>query len=152
MKTQNISKLALWLCMGIAVVILICFFAIGFDNINDEGQPEPQFTNILIYAIYAYVAVLAVLTIWNAVQAVFKYKDGGLTKVFLYCGGSLILYFLFRYVICGGQEVPEGAEYTATDMATADAYIWTIGILFLVAVVACVICATGILSKSAIKK
>lgn len=152
MKTQNISKLALWLCMGIAVVILICFFAIGFDNINDEGQPEPQFTNILIYAMYAYVVVLAGLTIWNLVLSVIKYKDGGLKNVILYCGGSLVVYLLFRYAICGGQEVPEGVEYTATDMAVADAYIWTIGLLFLVAVVACVICATGILSKSAIKK
>ncbi|MBQ0049330.1 MAG: hypothetical protein KBT12_03695 [Bacteroidales bacterium] len=151
MKTQKISKLALCICVGIIIVVLGLFFFVGFDSVNDEGGNEPQFTNLLIMTMYAFVVVLAVLTIGNLCLAVTKFRDTGLIHVLAYCGGSIVLYNVLR-LICGGQEVPEGAEYTASDMATADAYILTIGILFLVAIVVSFICATGILSKSAIKK
>ena len=112
---------------------------------------EPKFTNVLILGMYAYVVVLAGLTIWNLVMAVTKFRDGGLIRVITYCGGSMVLYFVLR-MLFGGQEVPEGAEYTTTDLAVADAYIWTIYILFLAAAIVSVICASGVLTKSAVKK
>lgn len=152
MKIQNVSKLAMWVGMGIAVLVLGLFFVVGFDNPSEEvmDHNEPQFTNLLIYTMYAFVAVLAGLTIWNLVLAVTKFRDGGLMKVIAYCGGSIILYIILR-LVCGGQEAPEGAEYTGSDMALADAYIYTIYVLFLAAIVVSVICATGILTKSAVK-
>ncbi len=153
MKIQNISKLAMYLGMGIAVLVLVLFFIVGFDNPSAEvpGKNDPTLTELLMYVMYAYVVILAALTIWNLVMAVTKFRDGGLIRVITYCGGSLVLYFIFR-MICSGQEAPEGAEYTGTDMAVADAYIWTIGILFLGAVVVSVLCASGIMAKSATKK
>ncbi len=151
MKTQNLSKLVMWACMGIAVLILLLFFFVGFDEVNEDGLNEPKFTNVLILGMYAYVVVLAGLTIWNLVMAVTKFRDGGLIRVITYCGGSMVLYFVLR-MLFGGQEVPEGAEYTTTDLAVADAYIWTIYILFLGAAIVSVICASGMMTKSAVKK
>ena len=91
------------------------------------------------------------MTIGNLALAVTKFRDSGLIRVITYCGGSVALYFIFR-VIWGGQEVPEGAEYTSTDMAVADAYIWTIGLLFVAAVAVTAVCASGLMMKTATKK
>lgn len=153
MKIQNISKVVMMACMGIAVLIFGLFFFVGFDTPSEEvmDKNDPQFTNLLIYVMYGFVLVLAALTVWNLVMAVTKFRDGGLIRVITYCGGSLVLYFVLR-MLFGGQEVPEGAEYTSTDLAVADAYIWTIYILFLGAAVVSVICASGMMAKSAVKK
>lgn len=139
--------------MGIAVLVIVLFFCIGFDTPSPEvaDKNEPTLTGVLMYTMYAYAGILTALTLANLGLAVTKFRDGGLIKVIAYCGGSLVLYVLFR-IICNGQEAPEGANYTSADMAVADAYIWTIAILFLAAVVASVVCASGIMSKSAIKK
>jgi len=150
MKTQKISKLALLVCVVITVVVLGLFFFVGFDSVNEEGGAEPQFTELLMWTMYAFVGVLGLLTIGNLLLAVTKFRDGGLIRVIIYCGGSILLYVIFRLVF-GGQEAPEDVDYTGTDMAIADAYIYTIYILFLIAVVVSAVCASGILSKSATK-
>lgn len=153
MKIQNISKLALYLGMGIAVLVLVLFFCIGFDTPSEEvaDKNEPQLTDLLIWSMYFYVFILAAFTIGNLALAVTKFRDSGLIRVITYCGGSLVLYFIFR-MICSGQEAPEGVKYTGADMAVADAYIWTIGILFVVAAAVSVLCASGFMAKSATKK
>lgn len=153
MKSQNISKLVLLASMGIAVLVVVLFFLIGFDEPSATvlDKNEPKLTGVLLFTMYAYIGLLAIFTIGNLALAVTKFHDGGLIKVLAYCGGSIILYWVFR-LICSGQEAPEGAEYTGTDMAVADAYIWTIGILFVAAVAVSVLCASGFMAKSAIKK
>ena len=148
MKTEKISKLVLLICVVIAVVVVGAFFA-TLSNTNDEG--EPILTEVIMWTMYLYVVVLAALTIGNLALAVTKCRDSGLIRVITYCGGSVALYFIFR-VIWGGQEVPEGAEYTSTDMAVADAYIWTIGLLFVAAVAVTALCASGLMMKTATKK
>lgn len=148
MKTEKISKLVLLICVVIAVVVVGAFFA-TLSNTNDEG--EPILTEVIMWTMYLYVVVLAALTIGNLALAVTKFRDSGLIRVITYCGGSVALYFIFR-VIWGGPEVPEGAEYTSTDMAVADAYIWTIGLLFVAAVAVTALCASGLMMKTATKK
>ena len=148
MKTEKISKLVLLICVVIAVVVVGAFFATR-SNTNDEG--EPILTEVIMWTMYLYVVVLAALTIGNLALAVTKFRDSGLIRVITYCGGSVALYFIFR-VIWGGQEVPEGAEYTSTDMAVAYAYIWTIGLLFVAAVAVTALCASGLMMKTATKK
>ena len=148
MKTEKISKLVLLICVVIAVVVVGAFFA-TLSNTNDEG--EPILTEVIMWTMYLYVVVLAALTIGNLALAVTKFRDSGLIRVITYCGGSVALYFIFR-VIWGGQEVPEGAAYTSTDMAVADAYIWTIGLLFVAAIAVTALCASGLMMKTATKK
>lgn len=148
MKTEKISKLVLLICVVIAVVVVGAFFA-TLSNTNDEG--EPILTEVIMWTMYLYVVVLAALTVGNLALAVTKFRDSGLIRVITYCGGSVALYFIFR-VIWGGQEVPEGAAYTSTDMAVADAYIWTIGLLFVAAVAVTALCASGLMMKTATKK
>ena len=148
MKTEKISKLVLLICVVIAVVVVGAFFA-TLSNTNDEG--EPILTEVIMWTMYLYVVVLAALTIGNLALAVTKFRDSGLIRVITYCGGSVALYFIFR-VIWDGQEVPEGAADTSTDMAVADAYIWTIGLLFVAAVAVTALCASGLMMKTATKK
>lgn len=135
MKTQNLSKLIMWICVAVIVVVLGLFLFVGYDTPSEEiaDKNDPQFTSLLIYTTYAFIGILGVLTLVNFAMAIFKNKDTGLIRVFVACAAALALYFIFR-LIFGGQVAPEGAEYTGDDMAVADAYIYTIGILFVVTI------------------
>lgn len=164
MKTQNISKYALWLCVGIAIVVLGLFFFVGFDNENEAKLKDPENTNLLIYAMYGFTIVLTVLTLVNLVLAVFKFRDGGLMRILISIVSSLGLFAIFRYIICSGQEVAandpllklyddgkltiqEQMQQLANDMAMADAFIWAVGILLVLAIAAWLVCASGILGR-----
>lgn len=147
MKTQSISRIALWVCVGVLAVVLGLFFFVGFDEPSADvaGKNDPMFTSLLMFTMYAFSIIATILTAINFALAMFKFRDTGLMRVFVACFASSALYVIFRLVF-SGQVVPEGASYTSADMAVADAYIWTIAILFVIAVVVSVVCASGIMN------
>ncbi len=148
MKTQYISRMALWISMGLFAIVLGLFFFVGFDEPSMEvsGKNEPMFTGLLIFTMYAFTIIAIILTSINLALAMFKFRDTGLMRVFAACFSAAFVYVVFR-IIFSGQVAPEGANYTSSDMAVADAYIWTIAILFTLAVGASIVCATGLLSN-----
>lgn len=153
MKTQLISRIALWVSMGLSALIFILFFLVGVGEINEAGKNEPTMTNAVIGIVLVFSIALVILTIVNFFHAVAKCKDKGLLRVLVAFAAPIIL-MVICYFICGNQEVPEAMEgkITSTDMALADACIYPIALLVIVSIICTVLCATGILSKSAIKK
>ena len=127
MKTQMISKLALWGCIGLFALVLALFVFLDEDTSVD----------IMCYAMYAYIGAMLILMLVNFGLAIGKFRDGGLMRV-LVAGGASFVLLIALYFITGD---------------VSDAFIITsFYVLLPLAAIAAVVCATGILSKSAAKK
>lgn len=95
MKTQVISKITLWACMGIGLLVFLVFLFGGSETetrVNDGHTTEltiPNFTDMLIYVMYAFILAAAVGTIINFVLSITKYRDNGLIRMFIACAASV---------------------------------------------------------------
>ena len=125
MKTQLISKLTMWALLGIAILLLVLFAVLG----EDTG------TELLMYGMYAYGAIMVAGMLANAVMSI-KNKDWGLIRVIIAVVATFVLYFIFS-LVAGGEG----------DEALADGYCYTIYALTLLAIVAVIGCASGIIYK-----
>ena len=125
MKTQLISKIAMWVLLGVAILLLGLFIGLG----------EDQGTEILMYGMYLYGAIMVAGMIANMVMS-FQNKDWGLIRVIIAVVATFALYFIFSLVVGG-----EGDE------AIADGYCYTIYALTILAIVAVIGCASGIIYK-----
>lgn len=125
MKTQVISRLVQWAGIGLAVVLLGAFIGLG----EDAG------TEVLMYGMYLYGAVMVIGMVANMAMS-FKNQDWGLIRVIIAVVASLVLYLIFSLVVGG-----EGDEATASGWCLA---IYALTILAIIAVIGC---ATGIIYK-----
>ena len=125
MKTQLISKLAMWALLGIAILLLVLFAVLG----EDTG------TELLMYGMYAYGAIMVAGMVANMVMS-FRNKDWGLIRVIIAVIATFVLYFIFS-LVAGGEG----------DEALADGYCYTIYALTVLAIVAVIGCASGIIYK-----
>ncbi|GEM_PF-4890730 len=126
MKTQLISKLTMWTLLGLAILLLVLCFVLGAE---DTG------TDILMYGMYAYGAIMVIGMLANAVMSV-RNKDWGLIRVIAAVVATFVLYFIFS-LVAGGEG----------DEALADGYCYTIYALTILAIIAVIGCATGIIYK-----
>ena len=69
MKIQKISSYALYACFAIAAVCFAVFYLVGYDNMEGE-YVAPQFTELLLWLMYAFVAINIVLMVWSGVKSV----------------------------------------------------------------------------------
>lgn len=150
MKPQVISKIAMWAGIGISALVFALFMLVGFDQTNDEGQSDPQMTPVLIWLAFAFIIILTILTLANLFVSVFKYKDNGLLRVLVAAAIPTVM-VIISTLLNQGQEIPAGKECTSFDLALADGFIYPIFIILAVAVIAAIVCASDILSKSAVK-
>ena len=125
MKTQLISRLVQWALIIGAVLLLVLMFVLG----EDTG------TDILMYGMYAYGAIMVAGMLANAVMSI-KNKDWGLIRVIIAVIATFVLYFIFS-LVAGGEG----------DEALADGYCYTIYALTILAIVAVIGCAAGIIYK-----
>lgn len=125
MKTQLISKVAMWALLGIAILLLVLFAVLG----DDAG------TELLLYGMYAYGIIMVAGMIANMVMS-FRTKDWGLIRVIIAVVVTFVLYFIFRLFATG-----EGDE------ALAEGYCYTIYALTALAIIAVIGCASGIIYK-----
>jgi len=125
MKTQLISKLAMWALLGVAILLLVLFAVLG----EDTG------TDLLMYGMYAYGAIMVLGMLANMVMS-FQNKDWGLIRVIIAVVATFVLYFIFS-LVAGGEG----------DEALADGYCYTIYALTVLAIIAVIGCATGIIYK-----
>ena len=91
--------------------------------------------DILMYGMYAYGAIMVAGMLANAVMSI-KNKDWGLIRVIIAVVATFVLYFIFS-LVAGGEG----------DEALADGYCYTIYALTLLAIVAVIGCASGIIYK-----
>ena len=90
MNIEKISKITLWVLMGVSVIIFILFFFVNFD-IKWEENPKmnaPQFTDVLII----WALVLCVATFIIMLISFFMYvKEYGFNKSYIYTWGLPIV-------------------------------------------------------------
>lgn len=125
MKTQLISKLAMWALLGIAILLLVLFVVLG----EDTG------TELLMYGMYAYGAIMVAGMVANMVMS-FQNKDWGLIRVIIAVVATFVLYFIFS-LVAGGEG----------DESLANGYCYTIYALTVLAIIAVIGCASGIIYK-----
>ena len=90
MNIEKISKITLWVLMGISAVIFILYFVVGFDNPYEENPKmnDPQFLDVvLIWGIVLTIATLILMLV-----SFFMYvKEYGFNKSYIYTWGLPII-------------------------------------------------------------
>lgn len=161
MKIEKISKMALYICVGIILVSFGAFLTIGYDNPMGDYN-EPQLTDVIMWLMYLLVAATSLLTLWSVVRSIQcnKGNDSSATtgvpggKITLVTIGLLILSLAVGYGLGIGE-----ADFTASDgtvtagswVTIVDAFCVSIAILMVAAAAAVVVSMTGILTKNASK-
>ena len=106
---SKVSKIAFYLAMAISVVLIVLFFFVGFNDtetINNNDMRAPQFTDALLYWIYALTGIAVVLVlVFSLVSFAKNFKDNplGAVKGLL---GVLLLVALFGVAYALASEEP----------------------------------------------
>jgi len=90
MNIEKISKITLWVLMGVSAIIFILFFVVNFDTKWEENPKmnNPQFTDVLII----WALVLCVATLIIMLISFFMYvKEYGFNKSYIYTWGLPIV-------------------------------------------------------------
>ncbi len=83
MKASKIASIVYYALMAISVVVLLLFFCVGFGNM--ESLPSgyyrsPQFTDFLMYWMYALIAICGLCTLVGAVTSKGGKVDSNMPK------------------------------------------------------------------------
>lgn len=161
MKVEKISKMALYICVGIILVCFALFFLIGYNNqVGDYN--EPRLTNLIMWLMYLMALATAVLVIWSVIRGVQNAKGTGAgsatgvpgRKIAIFTICLLILSFIIGIVFGMGAEdytAADGTVTTAGWVTVVDAFCVSIGIMFIAAAAAVAVSMTGVMTKSASK-
>lgn len=155
MKIEKISKMALYICVGIIIVCFAAFFSIGFNNpVGDYN--EPMLTDLLLILMYALFLVMVGLTVWSVFKGIGG-KSGGSASASGVPGGKIITFTIVLLIvslvigiISGlGEEAFTAQDGTVTSagwVSVVDMFCVSIGILFLAAVISVAVSMTGIVT------
>ena len=107
---SKVSKISFYVAMAVSLAIIALFFAVGFGNtetINNNDMRSPQFTDALLYWIYALTAIAIVLVLaFSLISFGKKFKDSpknalkGLWGVLL-----LVALFGVAYALASGDPI-----------------------------------------------
>ena len=156
MKASKIASIAYYVLLAVSAVVLVLFFCVGFGNM--ESLPSgyyksPQFTDLLMYWMYALAAICGICTLVGAVTAKGGKIDSNmpawgtvLAKVglWLFIPVLAITWFLgSKSPIMTGTGLYEDAFW----LQATDAIIYTVYVLLIVTAVALVASLSGIFKK-----
>lgn len=161
MKIEKISKMALYICVGIILVCFGAFLTIGYDNPMGDYN-EPLLTDVIMWLMYLLIAATAILTVWSVVRSIQSNKgnDSGATtgvpggKITAFTVVLLIASLVVGVLLGLGETdftASDGTITTAGWVTVVDAFCVSIGILLVAAAAAVGVSMTGILAKSASK-
>lgn len=161
MKIEKISKMALYICVGIIVVCFALFFLVGYSNPMGDYN-EPKMLDVLMVLMYALFVVMLGLTIWSIFKGMGN-KSGASSSTSGVPGGkimagtmALLVASLVIGVVCGlGEEAFTAQDGTVTSagwVTVVDMFCISSGILALAAVVAVVVSMLGVLTPSGSKQ
>ncbi len=161
MKIEKISKLVMSACFAIIVVCFAIFFGIGYNNpVGDYNSP--MMIDVVMWLMYGLFLVAAILVVWSVLRGLANSKGGSTisstgvpsSKITTFSVILLIASHVIGY-ICGIGETDftaaDGTVTTGAWVTIVDMFCIAIGILFVVASVAVVVCMSGILVKSSSK-
>ena len=161
MKVEKISKMVLYVCVGIILVCFALFLLIGYDNqVGDYN--EPRLTNIIMWLMYLMAIVTAALVVWSVIRGVQNAKGSGGgsatgvpgRKIAIFTICLLVLSFVIGTIFGLGAEdftAADGTVTTAGWVTVVDAFCVSIGIMFIAAAAAVGVSMSGIMTKSASK-
>ena len=156
MKASKIASIVYYVLLALSAVVLVLFFCVGFGN--QESLPSglyksPQYTDLLMYWMYALAVICGVCTVIGAVGAKGGKVDSNmptwgivLAKVglWLFIPVLVVAWFL-------GSKAPlmtgTGLYEDAFWLQATDAIIYTVYILLGVTAVALIASLTGIFKK-----
>ena len=157
MKASKIASIAYYVLLILSVVVFVLFFCVGFGNM--ESLPSgyyksPQFTDILMYWMYALVAICAACTIYGAVTAKGGKVDSNMPKwgnvlsqagLWMFIPVLVITYFLGddTAIRLGNGELFDSKFW----LVATDAIIYTIYVLVAVTILALVASLSGVFKK-----
>ena len=158
MKLEKISNNVLYVVCAIIVLCFLAFIFIGYDNYDEAGRVAPKLTGMLLFLQYALGIVTFILMIWSVIRG--AKNSGGSDekttkgvpgkKVILLTSVVTILAFVLGLVFNLGEDAfttSSGVTTSGTMVTVVDAFMWSIYILFFVAVCAVVLSATGLMTK-----
>ena len=156
MKASKIASIAYYVLLALSVVVLVLFFCVGFGNM--ESLPSgyyksPQFTDLLMYWMYALAAICGVCTLVGAVTAKGGKIDSNMPKWGVALAKVGLWLFLPVLVITWfvGSTAPimtgTGLYEDAFWLQATDAIIYTIYVLLIVTAIALVASLSGIFKK-----
>ncbi|MBO4642715.1 MAG: hypothetical protein J5661_07665 [Bacteroidaceae bacterium] len=161
MKIEKISKMALYICIGIIVVCFALFMTIGYNNpVGDHN--EPILTDVVMWLMYLMIIATAILTIWGVICGIRSNKGNDPAASTGVPGGKITLFTIILLVASLVVGVVLGLgepDFTASDgtvttggwVTVVDAFCVSIGILIVAAAIAVAVSMTGVLAKSASK-
>ena len=156
MKASKIASIAYYVLLALSVVVLVLFFCVGFGNM--ESLPSgyyksPQYTDLLMYWMYALAAICGICTLVGAVTAKGGKVDSNmpawgtvLAKVglWLFLPVLVVTWFLgSTSPIMTGTGLYEDAFW----LQATDAIIYTVYVLLIVTAVALIASLSGIFKK-----
>lgn len=161
MKIQDLSKYSLLAVMAISAIVFAIFFLDwGEEKLGDYDAPTH--TGLLLVLMYALTFITTGLVVWAVIKGMLSSKGSdpsmstGVpgTKINICTWGLFVVSLVIGYVLGIGAE-----DFTAADgkvtpgsmVTIVDMFIWSIYILFLVAVVAVGVAMSGVLTKTASK-
>ena len=106
---SKVSKIAFYVAMVASIALIVLFFGVGFNNvetINNNDMRAPQFTDALLYWIYALTGIAVVLVlVFSLISFAKNFKDSpiGAVKGLL---GVLLLVVLFGIAYALASDDP----------------------------------------------
>ena len=106
---SKVSKIAFYIAMAVSVALIALFFIVGFndtESINNNEMRAPQFTDALLYWIYALTAIAVVLVlVFSLISFGKNFKDSpvGALKGLM---GVLLLVALFGVAYALASDEP----------------------------------------------
>ena len=156
MKASKIASIAYYVLLALSVVVLVLFFCVGFGNM--ESLPSgyyksPQFTDLLMYWMYALAAICGICTLVGAVTAKGGKIDSNMPKwgvalakvgLWLFLPVLVIMWFVgSTSPIMTGTGLYEDAFW----LQATDAIIYTIYVLLVVTAIALIASLSGVFKK-----
>ena len=153
---EKISKYTLWAGMGISIVILLLFFAVGYDRPFEENPKftDPVLTDALLIWTYFLTFTAIVVTIWSLIHGATTKGTGTMKETGLVaqsghiawgiCIISLILGAVLGFIgkdenmLINGKDWNNPTEIIITDMSLVG-----ILILLIVTVIATIYSMVG---------
>ena len=106
---SKVSRIAFYIAMAVSVALIVLFFGVGFNDIetiNNNDMRSPQFTDALLYWIYALTAIAVVLVLGFGIVSFgknFKESPVGALKGLM---GVLLLVVLFGVAYLHASDAP----------------------------------------------
>lgn len=158
-KKFSLSRIVLWVIFLLSAVVLVMFYGVGFgtkDTINDAVYTAPANTGLLLYWLYALVAVCVAVVFIFGIAKLFRKKSSKTERnslvgfVFLFTLAAVVV----SYFLSSTESIRLGDNKLVEDAFTlklTDTCLYSIYALAAVTILSAILAMLGVF-KAKIKK